>query len=442
MQTTRKKSSLSSARIPYEVKALIAALQMRDPNTCSLKALTEQEWTSLLEFCELAHLTLPLAQVRTHGFPGWVIDRLETNAAYNALRFERVKSTYNEASKALKAANVDFVILKGFTQSPEYVRNPRLRAQSDLDLFCPAASIERARTALETIGYRSDQVSNYSRADHLPTLVRPGDWHWRGNPFDPEMPLSIELHFCLWNESVSLFSIPEVEQFWNRRVTRVFDGLSFPCLNAVDQLGYISLHILRNVIARDWVLHHVRELAVFLHSHASDDPFWKAWSETHDARLRAFEAFAFFYAHSWFGCDLHPVVSEELARMPELRKSWLKSFAHSPVELMFQVNNDSFWLHLNLTDSWRKKLLLLRRYFFPIHFSSINSLGSKIQNRRSIAPEISHPYLRYLRYLASKCAFYTYSNSVTILRFLQWRRSYLSFTRQFWIFLTASFFLT
>jgi Uncharacterised nucleotidyltransferase len=207
-------------RIPREATALMAALQVRGSSTALLRQLSDDDWMSLIGFCELAHLTLPLARVPTEGFPTWVADRLETNAAYNALRFERVKRTYREAADALNRAGVDHVVIKGFTQVPDYVEEPRWRAQSDLDLFCPSEMIEPARLALEGLGYKPEQRSDYRRADHIPTLVRPGPWRWRGNHFDPEMPLSIELHFCLWNDAASMFSIPEVTEFWGRRTVR------------------------------------------------------------------------------------------------------------------------------------------------------------------------------------------------------------------------------
>ena len=110
----------------------------------------------------------------------------------NAERFERVKSTYIEASAALDDAQVEHIVLKGFTQSPHYVSDPRLRFQSDIDLFCQTEDIERARTALEAIGYESDKSSDNGRADHLPALIRLGSWQWQGNHYDPAMPLSID----------------------------------------------------------------------------------------------------------------------------------------------------------------------------------------------------------------------------------------------------------
>ncbi len=271
-----------SPRIPQEVAALIPALQLREPNTALLKKLSDREWLDLLAFCDLAHLTLSLAQLPADGLPQWVVERLNTNVTDNIKRFERVKATYKEAAAALSAAGVEHIVIKGFTQCPDYVELPGFRMQSDLDLYCPKEMIESATTALEEIGYFPDLRINYRSADHSPTMIRPHDWVWRGNSFDPEMPLSIELHFCLWNETSSLFSIRETELFWGRRTTRTLEDLSFPCLSPVDHLAHLTLHILRNIFSRDWIIHHVQELAFFLHSHANDDVFWNSWSETHE----------------------------------------------------------------------------------------------------------------------------------------------------------------
>ncbi len=97
-------------------------------------------------------------------------------------------------------------------------------------------------------------------------MIRTGDWTWSGNHYDPEMPLRSSCTFRLWNEATSLFSVPGVESFWERRTIRSLEDLSFPCLSPVDHLGYLALHILRNILLRDWVIHHVRELAL-LSSH-------------------------------------------------------------------------------------------------------------------------------------------------------------------------------
>ena len=377
-------------RIPSEVAAVLAALHLSDPDTSLLKALDDREWSRLLEFCNTAHLTLQLAQVATDGFPDWVVDRLRANLADNALRFEQIKAIYREAAKALDDVKVEHIIVKGFTQAPDYVADPRLRRQSDLDFFCPPERIDDARAALEAVGYKSYDVIK-EIADHTSVLVRLGNWQSRGNPFDPEMPLGIDLHFCLWNERVSLIRIPEVELFWERRTRRVVDGLSFPCLSPVDHLGYLSLHILRNIFLYDWIVHHVRELAIFLNSHADDDAFWQSWCEIHSPSLRSYEAIAFYYARAWFGCRLHHQAAQEIANLGVLQQSWLQRFSGSSLDVMFRQNKDSVWLHLSFVSAHRDRWKILRRCLIPPRIAPIGAPSVNMRHKRLITSKGSNP---------------------------------------------------
>jgi hypothetical protein len=201
--------------------------------------------------------------------------------------------------------------------------------------------------------------------------------------------------------------------------------MSFPCLRPVDHLGYLSLHILRNIFAGEWPLHLVRELAVFLHSHAGDDVFWKSWSEQHNPSLRSFQAIAFYYAQAWFSCDVHPQVEWEVANLLPLRHQWLRRFVWSPVEGMFHANRDSIWLHITFLESAKARRTLLKRLFVPLHISSISSPGATVQNRRVLGKDGEHRYLRYLRFVISRCAYYSYLSVSSIVRVVRWRLSFL-----------------
>jgi hypothetical protein len=419
-----------SLRIPHEVAALIAALQLSESNTELLSELSDQAWCNLLDFCDLAHLTLVLAQLPADGFPHWVVERLNTNVIDNIQRFKRVKATYKEAAEALSAAGVEHIVIKGFTQCPDYVELPGLRFQSDLDIYCPEKMIEPARTALEAIGYKPVEGISSKRADHTAPMIRLDGWGWSGNHYDPEMPLWIELHFCLWNKATTLFSISGVDRFWERRTTRSLDDISFPCLGYVDQLGYLALHILRNILLRDWVIHHVLELACFLHTRADDDAFWATWNETHDASLRSLEVIPFYYARAWFNCNLNRQVQKEIANISPAQQQWLRQFAGSALEVMFHQNKDSIWLHMSLLKSSVAKRTLLKRFFIPATISSVTTPGMEIQNRRPRLPSKLHPYLQYLGYLALRCTSYSYVNLTAILRGLVWRFSYRRQERQ------------
>ena len=161
-----------SPRIPREVVALLDALQLEGSNTDALLAFDDADWRRLLEFCDLAHLALPLSQIEIGGFPDWVVRRLEQNLSDNERRFERVRAAYVQAAGTLARAGGHHLVLKGFTQAPDYVSDPRLRMQSDIDIFCPERHVEAARSALMKIGYRPVEGSDF-HADHLPALSRP-----------------------------------------------------------------------------------------------------------------------------------------------------------------------------------------------------------------------------------------------------------------------------
>ena len=429
-----------AAQIPREVAALLAALRFRGAETESLCKLSEEEWRSLLQFCEYAHLTFPLAQLRVDGAPAWVAERLQRNIDDNALRFERAKATYREAAHALDEAGVEHIVIKGFTQAPEYVADPKRRVQSDIDFVCPPEQMALAQAALESIGYRPDWQSDTRNADHTPAMSRRGDWEWQGNAFDPTMPLSIELHYCLWNERVSLIAARETERFFARRTRRVLDGLEFVALSREDHLGHLALHILRNLTLRESIVHHVYELATFLHARAGDDTFWAAWQAMHSAPLRAREAIAFFHAAAWFGCDLHPAVEEQIAALPQRQLEWLSHFTWSAVENMFQPNKDTVWLHLSLLEGSRKKLTLLRRSFLPQVTTRLDSYRVVVQNKKIVDPENRHPYRRYLSYLSSRAGAHARMDASVLARGVGWRLSQHRMVRDFWVFLAASFF--
>ena len=415
------KPSSRPLRVPREIAALLRALQLGRPDASQLHALTDTEWKSLLEFSDLAHLTLSLAQLDQQGFPDWVRHRLEKNLADNAARFDLVANTYQEAATALELAGVDYLVLKGFTQSPEYVPGPRLRMQSDLDLYCPQEEVPAARAALEAIGYVSDHQMDYSHADHVPTLYRKGRWTWRGNMFDPEMPLSIELHFCLWNEAELLFPAPQIDTFWNRKKTRILENISFPALDPIDQLGYTSLHILRDLLTADWMIHHVYELAFFLHHHARDHAFWTRWEELHPERLRQLQAVAFFLARDWFGCNLSAENKTQIHRLPAEILQWLERFSGSPIEGMFKQNKTMLWMHTALLGTSGRKWPLVRHKLLPVIKPRINSPSLKWSYRRPRKIRHLPPRLRYLVHFASRVLTHTRLVPATLFQGLVWK---------------------
>jgi hypothetical protein len=411
-------------RVPDWFTALMAALQLRGANNQALVELGDEDWKELLEFGDLAHVTLSLSALTQTGFPAWVDERLKANAADNDWRFDRVRATYVEAEAALRNAGVEFLVLKGFSQSPDFVTNPRLRMQSDLDLYCPQEQIAAAVKALEALGYASaGAFGNYRNADHVPALSRTEDWVWRGNAYDPVMPLSIELHFCLWNERVFLISVPEVQKFWGRRVDRKIEDFSFPSLHPIDQLAYFALHIVRGAISGDWIVHHVREMAMFLHSQSQNVHFWREWSKEYSREFRNMQAIAFSLADRWFSCNLPDAVREQIKALPPAQHAWLEKFGASSIENMFYKNRDWVWLHVAIVRSPGKKRAVLRRATIPSRIPGLD--GPVLCINRKTVRDGSNPYSGYVSYVLKRMA----SHASMIPRLL-WHGAQLWFSQR------------
>jgi MFS family permease len=322
--------------VPPYAQAVIEALQFSNPTTYAPSD------GGSVEFCDRTNLSLPL------GLPHALAD--------NAQRWERVKAAYAEVANGLE----DFVVLKGFSHCPDFVADPRRRAQYDLDLWLPKARIFEARDIALKLGYEPFSTADRFPVDHLPTMIRKTGWEWRGNYFDPELPLSLELHFRLWDEQTEHIKIEGLQEFWERRERRSVDGLHFTGLSKADRIAYASLHLLRHLFRGDVRPSHVYEIASFHHNAAEDDIF-----RHHDVSLRRIEAIVAELARVWFGCRLNAAVQEEVEQLPPLVQRWLNEYAFSPLTCLFQPNKDELWLHLSLLDSAWDKAAVVRRRLLP-----------------------------------------------------------------------------
>ena len=359
--------------IPPHITAVLSALKFSGSRREPLRALSDSEWEDFLSRWGILRLMIPLRRTCGDFLPEWVRSRIDLNLADNAQRFERTKVVYLECADALRDIGADHIVLKGFAHSPDFVDHPRFRPQSDIDIYCPPESIRDARDALSRLGYEPARGIRFAFADHLPTMVRKTDWKWRGHNFDPEMPVSFELHFCLWNRSLVRFGPNDLDQFWLRRIERRLDDLSFPALSSVDGLGYCAVNVLRDVLIGSMSVPLVYELARFLHRHADNEAFWRSWRDLHDDSLRGLEAISFRVAAHYFGCLLPEEVNREIDRQPLAIKMWFEKYEDSSLSALFRRNKDAIWLHLALIESPRDKRAVLFRHLVPTRIPSLEA---------------------------------------------------------------------
>ena len=343
----------------------MAALRFRSPDRAPISEFREQDWTKALDFCDRTQLTLPLGLTCGDYLPEQVRARIAQNLANNSQRWIRFKTAYQDLAEVFESTNLECVVLKGFSHCPRFAGDPRHRLQVDLDLLLPEEQTRKAYDCAMGLGYEPIDPLDEHPTNHLPTLVRKTGWQWSGDHFDVEIPVSIELHFQLWNAETERFGPEGLDEFWHRRKQVELEDLRFTALHHVDAVANAALHLLRHLLRGGLRPYHAYEMAWMLHHSAADDEFWCSWAALHPPSLRRLEAICFSLAQHWFDCQLPAVAAEEIDKLPGEVRRWLATHWDSALVGRFQPNKDELWLHWNLLDNSRDKAAVLRRRLFP-----------------------------------------------------------------------------
>ncbi len=353
----------------------------------------DDAWRRILDFADRTQLTLFLDGASVQ--PVWFQQQVGLRAVKNAERLRRLQIAYREISGAFSSAAIPFVLLKGFTHQAFGI-DLLQRVQYDLDLLCEPHRAAAALDLLRKLGYAPHSERSLSD-QHLPPLVKPHQWKWSGDYFDPAMPIAVELHTALWNASGDRIRLQGPDMFWNRR------SLDFPAFILADRLAFASLHALRHILRNDARPAHVMELACFLETRARDDSFWRHWQDLHDPRLRAMQAVTFRFAREWFQCRLPSAAEQEVDRLSSRARVWFEEFAWSPVLNLLAPNKDVLWLHMALLSSVRDCLTVLRRRLLPLHVPGRGGVGERASYHASaILPALASGFRWCWRSTASR----------------------------------------
>jgi MFS family permease len=419
---------------------VLSALRLDSPDRSALAALNEPAWELALSFSQRAQLALPLGVECRDDLPDAMRRRVDRHLSNSAERWERTQATYRELSSAFDSEGLNHAVLKGFSHCPRFVRDPRHRVQGDIDLLLPRDHVKRAQDVAEQLGYESIAENDEHPIDHLPTLVRKTGWVWRGILYDPQMPLSLELHFQLWNPLTERIAPKGLDCFWERRQTRELEGLRFTSLHPADAIAYSALHSLRHLLRGDAPIFHIYELAQLLHRHADDSRFWDVWFELHDPSLRTLEAICFSFAEAWFACRLPEAARQETERLPTDVQRWLAAYSWSPIEGLFRPNKDELWLHWSLLQSGRDRAAMLRRRLLPERlpgaFGATHVPESQVTWQMRLRNRSS-----YIKYLAVRLRHHARALPPTLWSATRWFGASLELGPEYWrLLLSEGFF--
>jgi hypothetical protein len=345
---------------------IIDALHFQEDRTDLIRRISAEKWSGTLAMADQAQLTLPLAVRRLTCLPPEIQLRVNTNLARNAERTKRTLALYQSVAQAMDRRGVKFLVLKGITHYPLFCDDLAHRPQFDLDFYCLPESIEAAADVISSLGYEPVPASRGPERDHMPAMIRKNGFRWQGDYYDPELPLIIEPHFRFWNQEREAFSVSGADCFWNRRTIRNIGGCDVPALDPLDDVAYTTWHLVKHLLRGNLRLYHVYELAHFLDRSVGSDAFWLRWRATR-AGERTAEPIAFRLASEWFGCRIHPVVQEEIDRLPASVDRWFRLFAFSAVTGMQSPNKDELFLHLALVKDSRERFRIATQRLLPMN---------------------------------------------------------------------------
>jgi len=424
-------------KLPPGAAAVLAALHLAEPRLDLLVSLTERDWRVALNFADQSQLTLVLREAARDAMPAAVRERVDRNAQDNLERLRRTRELYRALAERLGAAGIEFLALKGLTQCQWVGVPPETRVQYDIDILTPRETVNAARDAVAALGFEPLENAENLPTDHLPAMIRKTGWEWRGNIFDPEMPLTVEPHFRFWNPGTERLHAPGVEAFWSRRFTGEIAGTALSVLHPADALGYSSLHLLKHILQGSARPFHVYEVARFLDRRAGDDAFWEEWRSLHAPELRRLEAVGFRFACEWFGCRPGMVAQEEMDHLPASTRAWFEDFALEPAAGRFTDSKAELWLHISLLNRPADIFSVARRRLLPLNLPGpVDAIhipaGQMTRRRRMLKSK------RRAAFIVSRLRHHTAALWPTAASGARWWWRTNGLGPRFWIFLLAA----
>jgi hypothetical protein len=236
------------------------------------------------------------------------------------------------------------------------------------------------------------------------------------------MPLAIELHHSFWDNATLRCGSDDVNDFWQRRTERSLEEISFSALSPTDNLGYLGLNLLRDLLrGTGLVASQVYELGWFLHRNSQKKKFWKSWTELHDGELRRLESVSFLLARTWFDCDLPEAVETEVERLPRGTRRWFESPATCPSPMgWLRPNKDRIWLHSSLLETTAEKRKVIFDRLLPRVLPINAAIASKMPNSSPAEEFASYKYFRYVVYLFTRVTYHLWILPITLWHGFSW----------------------
>src|SRR5579862_248470 len=340
-----------------------------------LSRIQRGQWEGALSWLVRSGLALYWwSRVKSNGaessIPENIQKRLEEDLQENRARLSAMREEFRALLQLIGDAGMPYVVLKGFSLTPEYCPNPALRTQYDFDFLVDASSVLKIEEALRRAGFiRKSRQSSFEPIEYFHSLKRPVVPKNLDRVFSPELHRAVEIHTCLWEPNAEKIHFTLPEKCLNRAVLKTWNGTSFFSLAPEEALAFQVLHIFRHILNNQCRLSHLYELATFLHHQAYGDPIWPAFQNVVLENDRLMEATGIVFALA-SGLFQVPLPKEARAfsvdRLSAASAFWVRRYGMPSAISNFMGSKSSLYLHKLFVDSesdWRE---IRRRRLFPV----------------------------------------------------------------------------
>ena len=195
---------------PADVLCRLLAVWPDDPAGFAVACSSIKDWPAVLHEASrhgvLGVLERPLLEKAPSGE---IRAAIESRRLAERLWSDKLGPALDEALTVLEAAGTQTAVLKGPILSERLYDEPTVRISTDLDILISPTDLDRAVTALETLGYKAQTGPAgryYRRHHHHLSLERPSgpqvELHFRGfTGLGTEIPAEKLLVHCVRNQS-------------------------------------------------------------------------------------------------------------------------------------------------------------------------------------------------------------------------------------------------
>ena len=336
-----------------------------------------RDWEKTAGWLDHAGLTLYLLErLRACGatevLPHRMLARFEQNLADNKCRVDAFVSETGRINEKLNQAGIQYVIIKGLSQWPEFCSNPYWRGQCDLDYLVARQSFRSARCVLEECDY---EARSYSPVQVQFEQLRQRFPSRFDNQYQVQTTPAVELHLGIWDESSHRVSLEEPEFILDRSRMQEWGGLRFPVLSDQDAFLLQVLHLFQHMLSY-WVkLSWLLEIGHFMEKRWRDTLFWEEFDKRLEGspRLAEFSTIALELVAKMFSAPV-PEVAQHWKRFlrPAARLwldhyAWNWAFGDSPLHesRIFPGSKLSLFLHREYIPDSRARRDVVQRQLIP-----------------------------------------------------------------------------